>query len=199
MRSMVMPDALEARIVSGGVNSSIWANTLAFKTTRSETLSWTKSAFDNASFISTVKVSRSRLAPGARPITVSDSHASSTRSRKLASAFGAGSVATTSKPLARYWAAQLAPIKPVPTIATFRICVFPISFCIKDRVSSKLLVTRDLYFVAFQILHGDEASMVVVADFANGRSLAHGSGGFLCFCTISDALIGCTKVRATID
>jgi hypothetical protein len=61
------------------------------------------------------------------------------RLRKLASAFGAGSVAMTSKPLARYCAAQLAPIKPVPTIATFRICVFTISFSMKNRVSSKLL------------------------------------------------------------
>jgi hypothetical protein len=34
--------------------------------------------------------------------------ASSMYLRKLASAFGAGSVATTSKPRARYWAAQLA-------------------------------------------------------------------------------------------
>src|ERR1700739_578760 len=41
--------------------------------------------------------------------------------RRFASAFGAGSVATTLRPRARYKAAQLAPITPVPTIATFRI------------------------------------------------------------------------------
>jgi hypothetical protein len=64
-------------------------------------------------------------------MTVSNFHASSTHLRKLASAFGAGSVAMTSKPLARYCAAQLAPINPVPTIATFRICVFTTSFSIK--------------------------------------------------------------------
>src|SRR5271169_1769295 len=41
--------------------------------------------------------------------------------RRFASAFGAGSVATTLRPRARYRAAQLAPITPVPTIATFLI------------------------------------------------------------------------------
>src|SRR5579863_9778265 len=46
-------------------------------------------------------------------------HASSTYFRKFASAFGAGSVATTFNPRARYSAAQLAPMTPVPTIATF--------------------------------------------------------------------------------
>src|SRR6266478_5680876 len=67
--------------------------------------------------MSAVNDSRSRDAPGARPIMVSAGHASSTYFRKLASAFGAGSVATTSKPRARYCAAQLAPMTPVPTIA----------------------------------------------------------------------------------
>ncbi len=43
--------------------------------------------------------------------------ASSTYLRKLASAFGPGSVATTSNPRARYSAAQLAPMTPVPTMA----------------------------------------------------------------------------------
>src|SRR5215470_12795928 len=68
-----------------------------------------------------VKLRRSRDAPGDRPISVSAGHASSTYLRRFASAFGAGSVATTSKPRARYWAAQLAPITPVPTIAIRRI------------------------------------------------------------------------------
>src|SRR5713101_9438429 len=44
--------------------------------------------------------------------------------RRFASAFGAGSVATTLRPRARYRAAQLAPITPVPTIAMFRISRF---------------------------------------------------------------------------
>src|SRR6476469_8137340 len=47
--------------------------------------------------------------------------ASSTYLRKLASSFGAGSVATTSNPRARYSAAQLAPMTPVPTMAMRRI------------------------------------------------------------------------------
>src|SRR5580704_812503 len=160
MVSMVMPDALEARIESGGVTSSIWANTLAFKTSRSGTLSWTKSAFDTASFISAVKVSRSRLAPEARPMSVSSFHASSTPFRKLASASGAGSVAITSKPLARYCAAQLAPIKPVPTIATFRICVSAMSFSMRNRVSSKLLVARNCRFDDYVLLLASQVERV---------------------------------------
>ena len=64
-----------------------------------------------------VKAKRSRDAPLERPMLVRSFQASSTYLRKLASAFGAGSVATTSKPRARYWAAQLAPITPVPTMA----------------------------------------------------------------------------------
>ena len=50
--------------------------------------------------------------------------AASINRRRFASAFGAGSVAMTLKPRARYKAAQLAPITPVPTIAMFRICLF---------------------------------------------------------------------------
>src|SRR5262245_61178976 len=53
-------------------------------------------------------------------MVVSNGQASSTYLRRFASAFGAGSVATTSKPRARYCAAQLAPITPVPTIAIRR-------------------------------------------------------------------------------
>src|SRR5690349_2212844 len=68
-----------------------------------------------------VKLSRSREAPADRPMLVSVPQASSTYFRRLASAFGAGSVATTSSPRARYWAAQLAPMTPVPTMATRRI------------------------------------------------------------------------------
>src|SRR6266566_9186912 len=64
-----------------------------------------------------VKLKRSRDAPEDRPMFVRSGQASSTYLRKLASAFGAGSVATTSKPRARYCAAQLAPMTPVPTIA----------------------------------------------------------------------------------
>src|ERR1700683_2004729 len=54
-----------------------------------------------------------------RPFSVRAGHAASTNLRKFCSAFGAGSVATTSKPCARNSAAQLAPITPVPTIAIF--------------------------------------------------------------------------------
>src|SRR5882762_11838926 len=71
--------------------------------------------------MSVVKVKRSRDAPLERPILVRSFQASSTYLRKLASAFGPGSVAMTSNPRARYSAAQLAPITPVPTMAMRRI------------------------------------------------------------------------------
>src|ERR1700749_1170131 len=65
-----------------------------------------------------------RDAFGESPMTVRSFHAASMNLHRFASAFGAGSVAVTLKPRARYKAAQLAPIAPVPTIAMFRICLF---------------------------------------------------------------------------
>src|ERR1700741_1545517 len=117
----VMPDELDAIIESTGVASSMSANSLILKSTRSGPFSCTKSACESASFIFDVKPSRSRDAPGDNPISVSVGQASSTYLRRFASAFGAGSVAITSNPRARYCAAQLAPITPVPTIAIRRI------------------------------------------------------------------------------
>src|ERR1700751_4639790 len=89
-----------------------------------------------ASFRSRMK-RRSREPSGEIPRAVKSFHAASMYRRRLASAFGAGSVATTSRPRARYRAAQLAPMTPVPTIATFRIdLVFgmmtPLQFCLCD-------------------------------------------------------------------
>src|SRR5213593_4388488 len=70
---------------------------------------------------------------------VRSSQASSTYLRKLASAFGAGSVAMTSNPRARYSAAQLAPMTPVPTMAMRRIGLLYdiliflcVDFCVSD-------------------------------------------------------------------
>src|SRR5258706_15914764 len=60
-------------------------------------------------------------APGARPNLFRAGHAASTNHFRAASAFGAMSVATTSRPLARYSAAQLAPMTPVPMIVTRRM------------------------------------------------------------------------------
>src|SRR6266852_7447316 len=117
----VIPEELEAISESGGVAASISANNLILKSGRSGPFSWTKSACDSASFMLAVKLRRWRDAPGERPISVSAGHASSTYWRRLASAFGAGSVAITSNPRARYCAAQLAPMTPVPTIAIRRI------------------------------------------------------------------------------
>ena len=51
-------------IESGGVASSMSANSFVLKSGRSGPFSWTKSASDNASFMSAVKLSRSREAPG---------------------------------------------------------------------------------------------------------------------------------------
>src|SRR5206468_9790294 len=78
-------------------------------------------ACDSASVMLVVKLKRSLDAPEDRPMFVRSGQASSTYLRKLASAFGAGSVATTSNPRARYCVAQLAPMTPVPTIAILLI------------------------------------------------------------------------------
>src|ERR1700730_2023301 len=121
MTLMVILEELEAMMEFGGVASSISANSLILKAGRSGPFSWTKSAPESASFMLEANVSRARVASGASPIAVSAGHAASTYSRNLASALGAGSLATTSKPQARYCAAQLAPITPVPTIAIRRI------------------------------------------------------------------------------
>src|SRR4029077_14248818 len=89
--------------------------------------------------MSVVKVKRSRDAPFERPMLVRSFQASSMYLRKLASAFGAGSVAMTSNPRARYSAAQLAPMTPVPTMAIrligllYDILVFlPLDFRVSD-------------------------------------------------------------------
>src|SRR5256885_14863006 len=89
--------------------------------------------------MSFVKVKRSRDAPLASPMFVRSFQASSTYLRKLASALGAGSVAMTSNPRARYSAAQLAPMTPVPTMAMRRIGLLYdiliflcVDFCVSD-------------------------------------------------------------------
>src|SRR5258705_9863764 len=93
------------------------AYSFILKSGRSGPFSWTRSACESASFMLVVKLRRSRDAPGDKPTFSSAGHASSTYWRRAASAFGAGSVAITSNPRARYCAAQLAPMTPVPTIA----------------------------------------------------------------------------------
>src|SRR3954463_2554480 len=89
--------------------------------------------------MSVVKIKRSRDAPLDRPMLVRSFQASSTYLRRLASAFGEGSVAMTSNPRARYSALQLAPMTPVPTMAMRRIgllydiLVFLcVDFCVSD-------------------------------------------------------------------
>src|SRR5262245_26790192 len=60
-------------------------------------------------------------APGDRPSRLSAGQAVFTNFLSAASAFGAMSVATTCRPLARYSAVQLAPMTPVPTTAMRRM------------------------------------------------------------------------------
>src|SRR6266513_3916378 len=89
--------------------------------------------------MSVVNVRRSRDAPLERPMFVRSFHASSIYLRRLASAFGPGSVVTTSNPRARYSAAQLAPMTPAPTMAMRRIGLLYdiliflcVDFCVSD-------------------------------------------------------------------
>ncbi len=100
--SMGMPDELDARIAPGGAASSISANSLTLNSGRSGAFSWTKSASASARLMLGVKVSRSREASATTsPALASSDQASSTYLRRLDSALGAGSVATTSNPRER--------------------------------------------------------------------------------------------------
>src|SRR2546423_13408680 len=102
--------------------------------------------------MSVVKAKRSRDAPFERPMFVRSFQASSTYLRKLASAFGPGSVVMTSNPRARYSAAQLAPMTPAPTIAMRRIgllydiLVFLcVDFCVSD--SGEISLCHEQWFL----------------------------------------------------
>jgi hypothetical protein len=74
----VMPEELDAMSESGGVASSMSANSFILKSCRSGPFSCTRSACDSGAFISVVKLRRSREAPGVMPIAVNVTHASST-------------------------------------------------------------------------------------------------------------------------
>src|SRR5436190_22845737 len=106
-----------------------------------------------------VKLKRSRDAPQDRPMFVRSGQASSTYLRKLTSAFGAGSVAATSKPRARYWAAQLAPITPVPTMAMRRIgllydilVLLCVAFCVSD--AGEISLCHEQWFLLRSVKFG---------------------------------------------
>lgn len=101
MTLIVMPDELDAMIASGGVASSMSANSLTLSSGRSGAFSCTKSASATACRMSAVNLRRSGEAPGGSPIEAAASHAASTYDRRAASAVGAGSVAVTSKPRTR--------------------------------------------------------------------------------------------------
>src|SRR3954471_7623929 len=88
---------------------------------RSGPFSWTKSAARTAVGRSAVNVRRDWDAPGARPNRSSAGQAAFTKRRSDVSASGAISVAMTSSPFARNSAVQLAPMTPVPMMATRRI------------------------------------------------------------------------------
>src|SRR5216684_5839072 len=74
--------------------------------------------------MSAVNVRRDCEAPGARPSRSTAGQAAFTKPRSAVSAFGAISVAMTSSPFARNSVAQLAPMTPVPMMATRRIGLF---------------------------------------------------------------------------
>lgn len=101
MTLIVMPDELDAMIASGGVASSMSANSPTFSSGRSGAFSWTKSASATASRMSGVNRRRSGEVPGSAPSAAAASHAPATYALSASSAPGAGSVAVTSKPRAR--------------------------------------------------------------------------------------------------
>src|ERR1700677_1878167 len=108
-------------ITSGGNSSSSCPYSFFLKSIRSGPFSWTRSTPLTAAARSALKVILDWDAPGERPSLLSDGHAASTKRFRAASAFGATSVATTSRPFARKRAVQLAPMTPVPMMATRRM------------------------------------------------------------------------------
>jgi hypothetical protein len=106
---------------SGGNSSSSCPYSFFLKSIRSGPFSWTRSAPSTAAARSVLKVSLDWDALGERSSLLSAGQAASTKRFRAASAFGATSVATTSRPFARKSAVQLAPITPVPMMATRRI------------------------------------------------------------------------------
>src|SRR6266542_1072692 len=94
-------------------------------------------------------------------------HASSIYLRRLASAFGPGSVAMTSNPRARYSAAQLAPMTPVPTIAIRRIGLLYdiliflcVDFCVSDAGTISLRDEQRFLFGAAEFRRIDRARQI---------------------------------------
>src|SRR5262249_12064072 len=80
--------------------------------------SWTRSTPATASVSTGLNLRLDCDAPGESPNRLSAGQALPTNFVSAASAFGAMSVATTCSPLARNSAVQLAPMTPVPTMAT---------------------------------------------------------------------------------
>src|ERR1700722_6644396 len=98
--------------------------------------------------------------------------------RRFASAFGAGSVAITSKPRARNSAAQLAPITPVPTMAIRRTglskAIFVFSLPASERRVAQLLLLDNRRILV--VLAGSCTRNVVdESSFANpnGHTSSH--------------------------
>src|SRR4051812_29246530 len=118
---MVRPDELEAMIPSAANSSSSCRYSFFLKSIRSGPFSWTKSAARTAVCRSAVNVRRDWDAPGVRPNRSSAGQAAFTKRLSDVSASGAISVAMTSSPFARNSAVQLAPMTPVPMMATRRI------------------------------------------------------------------------------
>src|ERR1700722_8069542 len=108
-------------MTSGGNSSSSCPYSFFLKSIRSGPFSWTRSTPLTAVARSAANVSLDWDAPGPRPNLLSAGHAASTNRFRAPSAFGATSVAATSRPFARKRAVQLAPMTPVPMMATRRI------------------------------------------------------------------------------
>ena len=112
------PEELDASKVAGGAAASMRRNRSILMSIRSGPFSCTKSASATASSSRSWKRSRSGDAPSASPKRVIVGQCCATASRRRASAPGEGSVASTSRPRARKYAVQLAPMTPVATTAT---------------------------------------------------------------------------------
>ena len=113
------PDELDAMTTSGSRRAANRANKARFNSSRSGALSWTNSAPARAASGSVWKVSAVQGgSAGSGDSRARIGQAAPTNSCRKVSAPGAGSVAATVSPRAKNTAVQLAPIVPVPIVAT---------------------------------------------------------------------------------
>src|SRR3984957_20253845 len=125
-REAVIAEVEDTSNASGGASRSSWAKMVCFSSTRSGPFSWTNSTPCKASARLAAIETRATVPSGSSASPWRASACSSSRIRRGAAARvgTCGSVNRTFHPARAKIAAQARPIRPTPTMATFRFCGF---------------------------------------------------------------------------